>query len=233
MKNLFEKSPFAALVLAATFFSGTTFAGSGNSVLVEQIATSAGGSNTLIIDQSAASNSTVGGISLDRELELDLSELGPVDLNTFATTLGQASSVALSENLLTISGGGAKATQRGAGNTASIALKGDGGKAGLEQFGNDNRATILVNEAALGVIVQEGNQNTGVLSVSDLGASGELIQLGNGNMTELEVSGVQDANVSYTVQGNGVTTSIPASVVSNVNGQITIVQSQFTTFQSP
>lgn len=232
MKNIFGSQPIAPLVLSSVLLSGAAYAGSGNSVLVEQIATSAGGNNTLFIDQSGASNSTLGGLPEDRELELGLTGLDQNTLNTLSAGIGQASSLALSDNLLTISGGGSQATQLGAGNTASITLIGDGVQAALEQFGNDNSATILVDNADLGVIVQDGSRNRGSLTVSDLGASGELIQIGDDNVTDLSVTGTQNANVSYTIQGNGVSTSIPASVVSNVNGQITIVQSQFSTFPS-
>lgn len=232
MKNIFGSKSISPLVLASILLSGAAYAGSGNSVLVEQIATSDGGKNTLFIDQSSASNSTVGGVPEGRMVELDLTGLGETELNTLSTSIGQASSVALSDNFLTISAGGSQATQMGAGNTASITLIGNGGQAALEQFGNNNSATILVENADIGVIVQDGSRNRGTLTVSDLGASGELIQIGDDNETVLSVTGTQNARVSFTVQGNGVSTSIPASVVSNVNGQITIVQSQFSTLSS-
>lgn len=232
MQQLLPRHTAAATSLIIALLCGNAFAGSGNSVLVEQISTVQVGENTLFVDQSGATNSFVGGVSQDREIDLDLSGLTSSETDNLLNVIGQASFVSISDNTLVLQSDGPRLTQYGVGNEASITMQGDGGEAALEQFGDYNSATILVNDASRGVLIQDGNRNSGTLNVSDFGASGELVQIGDDNQTELFVTGAGDASVSYTVQGSGVSTTIPASVVSNVNGQITIVQSQFTSLQT-
>ncbi|MBU2359134.1 MAG: hypothetical protein KKB02_09425, partial [Alphaproteobacteria bacterium] len=128
----------------------------------------------------------------------------------------------------------APAVQFGSGNSASITLSGDGGVAGLNQLGNDNNAIINVDGLdASGSVFQNGDRNAADLLVSSSGASGALIQIGNDNNTRLSVSGSANASVSFTLEGNGVTTTVPATVSSIGGGQVTIIQRQLNTFTTP
>lgn len=186
-----------------------------NKVLVEQIApVGAVKGNTLIVDQSEASNSLVAGASNGQNFGLLVAP-------------GSVSSA----NIITIVDTAESATQFGSGNSANITLRDNGTVAGLEQIGNGNFATIDVSgNNAFGAIIQNGDDNSGSLTVAQSGGKGELIQIGNNNNTDLTVSGNPNSAVSFTVQGNGVTTTVPASVATSSGGTVTIVQRQFNSF---
>jgi hypothetical protein len=136
------------------------------------------------------------------------------------------------QNAVTTVSSGSAATQSGNLNSADITLAGNGSFAGLEQLGASNTATINVNgNSAGGIIVQQGDGNIGSVSVQENGAFGELIQIGNNNEIGFAVAGSPNASVSFTVQGSNVSTNIPASVVTNSGGQVTIVQRQLVILQ--
>lgn len=203
----------------------------GNTINVEQ----SGDSNNLRVDQSAATNSLVagvpsltGGVSQGEDFGRSLD---PNQDGNFFVFGDVQTSPESNSNLLTLLGPDTKATQRGDRNSADITLDGNRSFAGLEQFGNENVAAIDVDgDNAGGIIVQNGNNNDGTVTVEGGGAFGELIQIGDSNETAFTVSGDSSANVSFTVQGSGITTNIPASVVTSSGGQVTIVQRQLGTF---
>lgn len=205
--------------LAVAVFSGGAALAQNNQILIEQIApVGASVGNTLIVDQSAASNSLVAGAPNGQNFEL------LVDQGT--TTTGT-----IDGNTINVFSAEETATQFGSGNRASIALRDNGTVAGLEQIGNGNFATIDVSgDNAFGSIIQQGDRNRGTLTVAEAGGLGELIQIGNDNDTVLSVAGNPNSAVSFTVQGNGVTTNVPASVVTSSGGQVTIIQRQFNSF---
>ena len=225
---MFLRSAFSGLSAAALAcaLTGAAFAQDGNVIIIEQIS-DGGGGNTLIVDQSKASNSLVAGVPSDNPFGLSndpITDTG--NFIVFGATAG-------GQNAVTTVSGDSRATQDGSLNSAVITLAGNGSFAGLEQFGVDNKATINVTgDFAGGIIVQDGDDNIGSVSVQENGGFGELIQLGDGNETSFAVSGSPDASVSWTIEGNNVSTSanIPASIVTNSGGQVTIVQRQLGRF---
>jgi len=210
----------AAVVLAG--LAGSGYAADGNVLVVEQT----GVSNNLRVDQTEAQNSLVAGVSESSDFGLSLDPAAEAgSFFVFGDVSGAANSN--SSNTLQILDSGAAATQDGIGNNAEISLSGNGSFAGLEQRGDRNDGQIVVSgDSSGGIIVQQGNDNSGSVEVTSDVAFGELIQIGNDNETSFAVTGSPNATVSFTVQGNGTTTNLPASVVTSSGGQITIVQRQ-------
>ncbi len=224
-KRILEGLGCAVLV---TVCAGSAVAQDGNVIVIEQ----EGEANSLRVDQTRASNSLVAGVpaadsfgsAADFGLSLDPDE----DAESFVV-FGNV--IAANGNTLNIVDRGSSATQSGTRNSASITLEGNGSFAGLEQLGDRNEATIDVNgNSAGGIIVQSGNRNSGSVSVTENGAFGELIQIGSDNVTAFSVSGNPNASVSFTVQGDAISSSVPASVVTSSGGQVTIVQRQLGAF---
>lgn len=210
----------AAAILMAS--AGTGLAQDGNVLIVEQD----GAGNELRVDQSAATNSLVAGVPDSDDFGLSLDPAS--DTGSFVVT-GATSQPANGSNTITIleRDRGTAATQAGLDNTADITLTGNSSFAGLEQLGDGNDATIRADGSfSGGIIVQQGNENIGSVTVDSDGSFGELIQLGNGNEQGFTVSGSPNASVSFTVQGNNTSTTIPANVITNAGGQVTIVQRQ-------
>lgn len=232
---------FPLLFALACSAAGAAWAGSDNSILVEQSSpVGAAEGNTLSIDQTAARNSAVAGVTRNT-----LSLSGPG-----TTTLGAPSpdSVLLATDGSALSFAPASpALQSGSANAASVILGGSGTQVGLSQTGSGNTATIdasagqallsqngtlntgsvsVSSGAALGSLLQDGNGNTGSVSVAGQGVKGQLAQIGNDNTTNLSVESLSSPSVSYTVQGNNLTTAVPASVFTSNGGQVTIVQQQ-------
>lgn len=218
-----------SMCLGIALFATIGHAGSGNSIIIEQISDGSGIGNTLIVDQTAAEGSNVGGVSDSYEFTFT-SVFEEDAVTALRNGLVSRSSVTLDQNTISIDGGASPAIQNGSDNEVSIEVIGSGGYVGMQQFGTGNTAEILVNgTGARGIIIQNGHGNFGKLEVMGEYADGEIFQIGNKNDTNLNVSG-ENARVSYTINGNDVVTKIPASVVTNVNGQVTIVQSQFNSF---
>ncbi len=211
----------AAMLMAS---AGASLAQDGNVLIVEQD----GAGNELRVDQSAATNSLVAGVPDSGDFGLSLDPAS--DTGSFVVTgAASQSATANGSNTITIleQDRGTAATQAGLDNTADITLTGNSSFAGLEQLGVGNDATIRADGYfSGGIIVQQGNENIGSVTVDSDGAFGELIQLGNGNEQGFTVSGSPNASVSFTVQGNNTSTTIPANVVTNAGGQVTIVQRQ-------
>ncbi|MCC1494652.1 hypothetical protein [Cognatishimia sp. F0-27] len=199
--------------------------------------------NTLIIDQSLADDSVVSGVLVSN----------PVIVPPVAATTGPAADAPLALVNIPLefdtSGG---ALQTGSGNTGNITVSGTGGRAGLLQDGSSNSAIIvsggdfattlvaqfgsgnsgnltIAGSSAFGGLLQNGDSNTGSVSVEGRDAGGILAQIGDGNQTELSVSALDNAVVSYTVEGNNVSSVVPANVFSTGGGAVTIVQRSITT----
>lgn len=219
MKIVGHTGSVARLIFLLVVGAGTA-AAQNNAILIDQ-GNPRGGDvgNTLFVDQTGASNSLVAGIETGQPqdiLQLD-PEITPLALGPVSNFDSEAPAV-----------------QFGSGNSASITLSGDGVIAGLSQLGNDNDAVMNISGlGAAGTIFQDGNGNEADLLVLSDRGRGELVQIGNDNDTELAVTGGPNASVSFTIEGNGVSTSVPASVSSFTGGQVTIIQRQLNSFVSP
>jgi len=225
--------------------AGVATAGSGNnaSVLQETPVTAIEG-NSLSIDQTVATNSNIAGVqrtgadpdnaNLINDLE-DSSGDAPDTTEFLALT---------APSLITADTAGA-ATQTGSGNEATITVGGVDTFVGLRQTGDNNNAEITSGSGQV-LLFQEGDGNNGTLSTSDGALLASLLQDGNENRATVTVSGVDSegllaqigddndtdltvntagASVTFTVQGNNTSATLPASVVSSAGGgQITIIQ---------
>jgi hypothetical protein len=202
-----------------------------NRVYIEQ----SDDSNSLFIDQTDAVGSTVGGLTIQT------SSVSAVDLNTLNNleidSLGFAPA-----DVAVQSGGGNEADVIISGsngtvrlyqsnpnfdpgtNSASVNLDGNG-LAAIGQVGFGNTALLTVSDSgSSGTILQSGNENKANLGVSR-GNTGLISQVGNNNTTTLDVDGVE-TSVSYFVQGNNLTAINPqqgVQVLSNASS-VTITQ---------
>jgi hypothetical protein len=231
--------------------AGATTAGSGNnaSVLQETPVTATTG-NSLRIDQTAADGSIVAGVELtgaDLDSENVISgiqddngdapdateffELGTTmitsDMDGGATQsgIGNAADITVGENGKVV---GLRQTQTGGneiGEYNKAVITANSGKVLLLQDGDRNDATLSTSDsAALASLLQDGDDNTASVNVSGTDSQGILAQIGDGNATDLNVD-TAGASVSFTVQGNNTSATLPASVVSSAGGgQITIIQ---------
>lgn len=240
MKRRVQTGLVLTSVVAITT-AGAAAAGSGNnaSVLQETPATATTG-NSLSIDQTAADESIVAGV--------ERTEANPDDADSIFSSQGangnEIEFLTPGTPLITADTAGA-ATQAGIGNEATITTGGLGTFVGLRQIGENNNAGITGDSGQV-LLFQNGNGNNGTLSTSDSAALASLLQEGNGNTATVIVSGTDSqgilaqigdenatdlnvdtngASVSFTVQGNNTSATLPASVVSSAGGgQITIIQ---------
>jgi len=203
-----------------------------NRVYIEQ----SGVGNSLFIDQTDAKSSTVGGLTIQP------SSISAVDPNTLNNNLEIDSLGFAPADVAVQSGGGNEADVIISGsngtvrlyqsnpnfdpgtNSASVNLDGNG-LAAIGQVGFGNTALLTVSDSgSSGTILQSGNENKANLGVSR-GNTGLISQVGNNNTTTLDVDGVE-TSVSYFVQGNNLTAINPqqgVQVLSNASS-VTITQ---------
>lgn len=248
-----------SLVFAGMFSLGVAIgasqshAGNGNMIYIKQesLAGSTAG-NSLTIDQSTADNSLVHGPSAQL-----LERLGSVSANHPADEI-----ISLSGNALGTTFG----TQRGEGNQATLSITGTGG--GELQLLQDssspdpaaplsagtprgNQATITASGAALGGVIQLGENNTANLDLNGAGTttglisqsgsglsaslsvgsggSGQIVQIGNNSDTG-DVTVTPNASLAYTQVGDNLGPAGPTAVqiISSTNsGNISITQTGF------
>lgn len=235
------KQNFVPVFLACAFAAATAQADNNSIIVLQEAEAGAAVGNTLRVDQSGATNSLVAGAGL--AAGTNLATLSPSNLLDGSEVLVGTVEGGLLQRLPL-----APATQQGTGNSATIDVLGDGSFVGLSQTGSGNAGTLTANGGtallfqngtgnqgtidvtggALGSLVQEGNRNTGTVEVVGEGGEGLLAQLGDDNVTVLTIETMANASpqVSLTVQGNGLTQTVPANVFTSSGGQISIVQSQ-------
>ena len=219
----------------------------GNTLIITQ----EGAGNVLSVDQSAASGSTVGGLVINRASETVSFQTGtkevPGETEGDEPTIVPVYTERPVENLYASQAD--IALQTGIGNSAKMTITGIGGFVGLSQgpsggtnasnfatiealggssayvgqIGSSNRATLSASDGATGTILQDGTGNIGTVTVAGQGAQGTLSQIGSGNENQLNVM-TPGADVSYFVDGNGLSGLVPAEVSSNAPGPITIRQ---------
>ncbi|MEE2951825.1 MAG: hypothetical protein VYD57_11315 [Pseudomonadota bacterium] len=213
--------------------------------------TQEGVDNELAVDQSAATRSTVGGLVIDQTSETVYFQTGmretdqvdeqgkpifepvytgrPVG-NLYASQADIASQAGIGNSAtMTITGidgwvGLLQETPSGSvdGNSATIEALG-GSSAYVGQIGSNNTATLTASDKASGTILQSGHDNIGTVNVLGRGARAALSQIGDGNNNQLDVT-APNADVSYFVDGYGLSGLVPAEVSTSVSGPITIRQ---------
>nr|WP_321444466.1 hypothetical protein [uncultured Cohaesibacter sp.] len=240
-----KKLSYSALGIAAAALSGLAtlpaFAGDNNVLILKQEGTA----NEISIDQQNASNSQVGGVELVPGLNLEDTTFNQIDLTTNeATALANPASQFGTGNTadITLDGeGGAVFLQQGGqltdgNNNATVAINSGltgGSFAAILQNGSNNTANAAINGSlSQADILQQGNGNQGTVSI---GADGlptdrvraSLTQNGDNNNTELQVTGINAGEYSYTVNGSNTSTSVPAAIVTN-GASVSITQSTLT-----
>jgi hypothetical protein len=210
------------------FLPAAALAGDNNRADLLQLATGSTG-NTLTIDQSQASNSLVAGDPLGQLSSPGLVPAQQVgDGNSATLTLsGDGSRAALEQGLVT-----APAFD----NQAVAVIAGLAGFGAIQQLGSGNSASLSVTSQdgqspAQGLIVQEGDRNTALLTVEGVNINGTLRQTGSDNANTLNVSG-QDSSVTFIQNGSNLVNpaNVPGVSVFTNAGNITITQ---TTFGAP
>ncbi|WP_319499263.1 hypothetical protein [uncultured Cohaesibacter sp.] len=102
--------------------------------------------------------------------------------------------------------------QTGAGNNAEVSIDGSLSNGTILQNGSDNNGSITV----------DGNNVTAALT--QVGSNNDSQLVAQGNATS--ATGVDGANVTYTLYANGVTTTQPVTVSTN-GASVSITQIQF------
>ena len=108
-----------------------------------------------------------------------------------------------------------------------------GSFAAIIQDGSNNTAAATINGSLSEAnILQRGDNNNGTVSVGNSGlqvdnVNASLSQIGDGNNTELQVTGITAGEYSYTVIGDNTSTSVPAVIVTN-GASVSITQSTLT-----
>lgn len=219
----------AALCAMLALSTAPVFAGNNNVLILTQEGTA----NTISVDQRNANDSQVGGVAFTEAPQLQNSELNVIDLNV--DEAGAISNPTLqlgSDNQATITLEGNDSTvflQQGGdlsdnGNRATINIDSGitgGSLAAILQDGSNNVANTTINGSfSESNILQRGDDNQGRVDIgsSDFAVNNvkaSLTQVGNGNNTELQVTGINAGEYSYTVIGDNTSTSVPAVIVTN------------------
>ncbi len=242
--KLRAKTILTLTTAACVAAGGMAVAGSGNNATVlQKTPVTANTGNSLSIDQTAADGSIVAGVKRtetnpDDAVSIDVKQgangneiefLTPGTPLITADTAGAATQDGIgNEAAITVTGSDTFVGLRQIGDNNSTGIEGITAKSGevlLFQNGNGNTGTLSTSDsAALASLLQEGNGNTATVIVSGTDSQGTLAQIGDGNTTDLNVD-TAGASVSFTVQGNNTSSTLPANVVSSAGGgQITIIQ---------
>ena len=240
-------SGIAAMALGA-LASIPAHAGNNNVLILKQEGTG----NEIHVDQSNADNSQIGGIQLvpsiatpDPLLSLNDATFNQIDLTLDETgaLANPATQIGINNRAsITLDGdGGAVFLQQGTNatqgdNVATVDVTSGpvgGSFAAIIQDGSNNTAAATINGSLSEAnILQRGDSNDGTVSVgtSNLqvdNVRATLNQIGNGNDTELQVTGITAGEYSYTVIGDNTTTSVPAAIITN-GASVSITQSTLT-----
>nr|WP_321459171.1 hypothetical protein [uncultured Cohaesibacter sp.] len=236
------------LAILATTLAGPALspalAGDQNILVLKQ----EGAGNTIAIDQQNATGSQIGGVNFIENTPLETSEFEVLDMdNPLEMSAGL-------ENPILQEGDGNSATitiegtddvvylqqnsqGQTTGNNADIYVNSGTGApsfAGVVQNGGGNNASISIDGSlSNGTILQNGSNNNGTIDIDGNGVTAALTQVGNDNDSQLvaqgtstSATGVDSANVSYTLYANGVTTTQPVAVTTN-GASVSITQTQF------
>lgn len=216
-------------------------AGDNNVLILKQEGTA----NEISVDQQNANNSQIGGVALVPGLKLEDTTFNQIDLTTDeagalanpATQLGTGNTA----NITLEGEGGAVFLQQGGqitdgNNNATVAINSglNGGSfAAILQDGSNNSANATINGSLSEAdILQQGNGNQGTVTIGANGLPTDnvratLTQNGNNNNTELQVTGINAGDYSYTVNGSNTSTTVPAIIVTN-GASVSITQSSLT-----
>ena len=228
----------------AGFSLSSALAGDQNILVLQQD----GAANTISIDQQKATGSQVGGVNFIEATPLESSEFEVMDMsNPLQITEGL-------QNPIVQQGDGNSATitvegdedvvylnqnsqGQPTGNNANIYVNSgtaDPSFAAVVQNGAGNNASVSINGSlSNGTILQNGSNNQGSIDVDGNNVTASLTQVGSDNDSQLvaqgastSATGVDGANVSYTLYANGVTTTQPVTVTTN-GASVSITQTQF------
>ncbi|WP_157967592.1 hypothetical protein [Cohaesibacter intestini] len=216
-------------------------AGDSNVLILKQEGTA----NEIFVDQQNANNSQVGGVDLVPGLTLEDTTFNRIDLTTNeagalanpATQIGTGNTA----NITLEGEGGVVFLQQGgqitdSNNDATVAINSGltgGSFAAILQDGSNNTANATINGSLSEVnVLQQGNSNQGTVAIGTTGlptdnVRASLTQNGDNNNTELQVTGINAGEYSYTVNGNNTSTTVPALIVTN-GASVSITQSTLT-----
>lgn len=232
-----------AMALAGSSLS-TAQAGDQNILVLQQD----GAANTISIDQQKATGSQVGGVNFIEATPLESSEFEVMDMsNPLQITEGLQNPVLQQGDgnsaAITIEGDddvaylNQNSQGQATGNNADIYVNSGTAApsfAAVVQNGAGNNAAVSINGSlSNGTILQNGSNNQGSINVDGNNVTASLTQVGSDNDSQLvaqgsstSATGVDGANVSYTLYANGVTTTQPVTVTTN-GASVSISQTQF------
>nr|WP_319485157.1 hypothetical protein [uncultured Cohaesibacter sp.] len=232
-----------ALSLAGLPLS-TALAGDENTLILLQEGTG----NTISIDQQTAIGSQIGGVNFVEKSAFENSEFEVLDLSN-PLNFNEASNhpiLQLGDNNsanITIEGQDdvvylqQNSQGQAPGNNADIYVNSGAGApsfAAVVQTGAGNNAEVSIDGSlSNGTILQNGSDNNGSITVDGNNVTAALTQVGSNNDSQLvaqgnatSATGVDGANVTYTLYANGVTTTQPVTVSTN-GASVSITQIQF------
>ncbi|WP_322865048.1 hypothetical protein U5922_001865 [Aquicoccus sp. G2-2] len=212
--NQFFAFAIAAATLAALSLATPAMAGDGNTLYIQQDASSTDG-NSLFVDQSLAFDSTVAG-----DIAATLPAMQTGGNNTGVITLSGDGAMVLFGQTNSGLGAGTNTAEITGDSYATIVLQQDG-------FGNDGMLDVG-SGSNQGALFQYGDENTGKVTVSGTNNSGTLYQRGDNNTYALNVTG-NKSSVQWNQIGNNIspTSSVtPATVISNA-GKVIITQTSY------
>ena len=242
MKKALTVSTFA--IMFAGLCLSAANAGDQNILVLKQD----GAANTISIDQQLATGSQVGGVDFVEASPLEDSQFDIKDMsNPLEMSEGLQNPILqlgdANDATITVEGNDdvvylqQNSRNQAVGNTADIYVNSGAGApsfAGVVQTGGGNTASISIDGSlSNGTILQNGNNNQGAIDVDGNNVTASLTQVGSDNDSQLvaqgsntSATGVDGANVSYTLYANGVTTTQPVTVSTN-GASVSITQTQF------